>query len=263
MDAILAPALKAGRLELRCGQALGSGITLDQLRKDFDAVLLAAGLGGSMSLGKAHGVVDALSFLRQVKRGELKSVPARVAVLGGGNTAMDAAVTAKRLGATDVYLVYRRSFAEMPAWPAERETFMASGGHCLILTQPLGYETDPAGNLTGLRIARTELGAPDASGRRRPVTVPHSESVLRVDLVIEALGQDLADEMKAALKTLAFTKDGRVQTRPDNPFATNLNKVFAAGALVNGGTTAVQGVAEGLQAAAEIDRFLAQHPKSN
>jgi NADPH-dependent glutamate synthase beta subunit-like oxidoreductase len=195
-------------------------------------------------------------FLRKVKSGELKSVPDRVAVLGGGNTAMDAAVTARRLGATDVYLVYRRSFAEMPVWPAERAMFMASGGHCLILTQPLGYETDKDGNLTGLKVMRTELGEADASGRRRPVAVPNSESVIRVGLAIEAIGQDVGDEMKAALKGLAFTRGGLVQTRPDNPFATSLDKVFAAGDLVNGGATAVQGVAEGMKAAEAIRREL-------
>jgi glutamate synthase (NADPH/NADH) small chain len=170
---------------------------------------------------------------------------------------MDAAVTAKHLGAKDVYLIYRRSFGEMPAWPVEREKFMASGGHCLILTQPLGYETDPKGKVTGLKIMRTELGEPDASGRRRPVAVAGTESVLRVDWSIEAIGQEVADDVKAALKGLTFTKGGLIQTRPENPFATTLDNVFAAGDLVNGGTTAVQGVAEGMKAAEQIERTLA------
>lgn len=255
-DAILAPARKAKRLEIKFGHELGADVKLPELQKKHDAVLLALGLGGSVSLGSVEGAVDALEFLRKVKSGEVKSVPDKVAVLGGGNTAIDAAVTAKHLGAKDVFLVYRRSFAEMPAWPAEREKFMASGGHCLILTQPLGYETDKKGTLTGLKIARTELGEPDASGRRRPVGVPNSESVLTVGMVIEAIGQEVAEEMKAALTGLEFTQSGMVRTRPDNPFATTLDKVFAAGDLVNGGTTAVQGVAEGMKAGEAIDRLL-------
>ena len=103
-----------------------------------------SGLPGSTSLGKACGVTDALSFLRDVKRGKIRALSGRVAVLGGGNTAIDAAVTAKQLGAEDVFLVYRRSFAEMPAWPEERKRLLQSGCHPMILTQPLGYRDRPA-----------------------------------------------------------------------------------------------------------------------
>lgn len=297
-EAILKPALAAGRLDVKFGWELGesargvatppsplpspaegrgkrdhlspggrgrtavggpgegggraTGISLSALVRDYDAVLLAIGLSGSTSLGYAPGVFDALSFLKQAKSGEVKSIPVRVAVLGGGNTAMDAAVTARKLGARDVYLVYRRSFAEMPAWPAEREKFMASGGHCLILTQPLGYERGPDGKLAGLRIARTELGEPDASGRRRPQVLPQTESLLEVGMVIEALGQQIPEELKVHLQPLQFTKDGRVKTVAPDSCATGYGRVYVAGDLLNGGTTAVQGVAEGMKAAAEI-----------
>jgi 2,4-dienoyl-CoA reductase (NADPH2) len=254
--AILEPARKSGRLETVFGKELGKDLTLDDLTKKFDAVLLAVGLGGAMSLGKADGVMDALVFLRRIKTGELKSVPDKVAVLGGGNTAMDAAVTAIEKGAKDVYLVYRRSFAEMPAWPEERDRFMEKGGHCLILTQPLGYEVDAKGRLTGLKIARTELAEPDASGRRKPVTVAGSESVMKVAMVIEALGQGVPDEIRTALKGVTLTHSGFVATRGEDAFATNLKKVFAAGDLVNGGTTVVRCVAEGMQAAIEIGSSL-------
>ena len=123
------------------------------------------------SLGGVPGVVDALGFLARVKRGELTGHQGRVAVMGGGNTAVDAAVTAKRLGAGDVYLVYRRSYLQMPAWEEDRDVLLKSGVDPLFLTQPCGYETAD-GKLTGLRVARTELGPADASGRRRPQTVP-------------------------------------------------------------------------------------------
>jgi glutamate synthase (NADPH/NADH) small chain len=177
-------------------------------------------------------------------------------VLGGGNTAVDAAVTAKQLGAADVFVVYRRSAAEMPAWPEEQKRLRKTGCHLLILTQPLGYETDGKGQVVGLRVARTELGEPDASGRRAPRTVPGSEYVLPVAMVIEAIGQGLPDAVRSALEGVSLTRHGLVATRPDSQ-ATSLEGVFAGGDLVNGGTTAVQAVAEGMKAADEIDRTLA------
>ncbi len=255
VDAILAPAKTAGRVEIRLQHALGKDVSLEQLRGQYDAVFLGLGLGKSSSLGHAEGVLDALAFLRQAKQGRITSVGQKVAVLGAGNTAMDAAVAARDLGARDVYVVYRRSFAEMPAWPSERDRALQRGCHVLILTQPLGYETDPSGKLTGLRTARTELGEPDPSGRRAPKAVPGSESVMAVDSVIEAMGQAIPGELKEALDQVELTKHGLVATQPDSQ-ATSLNGVFAGGDLVNGGTTAVQGIAEGMRAADQIDQFL-------
>jgi formate dehydrogenase major subunit len=283
IEAILAPAQAAGRIEIRCGCALGSGAELDlaRLRDAFDAVFLAIGLPGATSLGAARGVTDAIAFLRDVKCGKIAQLSGKVAILGGGNTAIDAAVTAKQLGAEDVYLVYRRSLAEMPAWPDERKRLLDSGCHPMILTQPLGYATDEHGTLTGLRIARTELATrpekgtgpicrngPEgaahkldlspfpASGRRAPRVLAGTESVLGVDLVVEALGQGIPTELRAALEGLDLSRHGLVATRPDSQ-ATSLPGVFAGGDLVNGGTTAVQGIAEGMRAAEEIDRLLA------
>ncbi len=185
----------------------------------------------------------------------MTSVGEKVAVLGGGNTAMDAAVTAKRLGARDVYVVYRRSLAEMPAWPEERREMLEQGCHLLILTQPMGYESDGTGKLRGLRVARTELGDPDESGRRAPKIVPDSQSVIAVDLVIEALGQGIPSELQQALGSVELTRHGLVATGPESQ-ATSVAGVFAGGDLVNGGTTAVAGISEGMRAAEEIDGLL-------
>ena len=255
VDAILAPAMQARRIDIQLSRALSRDVSLEELRSGFDAVFLAIGLGQSTSLGKAQGVVDALTFLGEAKRGEIRELCGRVAVLGAGNTAVDAALTAQRLGAADVFVVYRRSLAEMPAWPDERQRLLASGCHLLILTQPLGYQTDSHGRLTGLRIARTELGGPDASGRRSPRPIPGTESLLAVDWAIEALGQSIPTSLRGALLPLELTRQGLVATRPDSQ-ATSLPGVYAGGDLVNGGATAVQGVAEGIRAAEEIDGLL-------
>ena len=255
-DAILKPAIEAGRLGIEYGVALGEQVSLDALRKQFDAVLLAPGLGKGARLCSApEGVTDAMTFLRQIKDGAIKSVPAAVAVLGGGNTAMDAAVAASHAGARDVYLLYRRSFAEMPAWPSERDHFLESGGHCMILTQPVGDEADENGKLAGVRVVRTTLGEPDRSGRRRPEPVAGSESVLKARLAIEALGQELTESLKGALSDLPLTEDGLIRTE-NGAFRTSLPRVYAAGDIVNGGTTAVQCISEGMRAADQIDADL-------
>jgi NADPH-dependent glutamate synthase beta subunit-like oxidoreductase len=170
---------------------------------------------------------------------------------------MDAAVTARRLGARDVYLVYRRSFAEMPAWAEERDRFLAAGGHLMILTQPLGYVTDSTGKVCGVRICRTALGEPDQGGRRAPVVVPDSEGVLGVNLVVEAIGQSLDLATRAALEGVELSRGGLVALR-ENSQGTSLSGVFAGGDIVNGGKTAVQAIADGMQAAEEMHRLAAQ-----
>ena len=254
IKAIIQPALDAGRLHLHLQTALGESCTLESLRRDFDAVLVAVGLRHSVSLGTADGVTDAITFLRAVKQGRLTTMPPKTAILGAGNTAMDAASTAIRLGSRDVYVIYRRSFAEMPAWKQERDAFLEAGGHILLFNQPLGYETDHRGRLTALRVQRTELGEADESGRRRPVPIENSEFSLAVDMVIEAMGQAVDANLVRALKDLRFTERNLLAV--DDSFATNVDGVYAAGDAVNGGTTAVQGIAEAMRAAVAIDRRL-------
>ncbi len=258
IDAILEPAIRAGRVEIKLGYALGRDTSLGELTSEYDAVFLAPGLGKATSLGGADGVLDSLSFLARAKRGQIASIADRVAVLGGGNTAMDAATTAKSLGARDVFIVYRRSFAEMPAWPSERERVLAAGCHLLIFTQPLGYATSSDGKLTGLKIARTRLGEPDSSQRRRPSVIEGTQSVLDVDVVIEAIGLELAIDLREALAALSFTPQGLLELS-DGSQATSIPGIFAGGDLVSGGTTAVRGISEGMQAAQEIDEYMLEY----
>jgi NADPH-dependent glutamate synthase beta subunit-like oxidoreductase/2,4-dienoyl-CoA reductase-like NADH-dependent reductase (Old Yellow Enzyme family) len=252
-----------GAIERRTGVQLGPDFTLDGiLREGFDAALLAPGLGESVPLpgaGRpAQGVRGALEFLVATKQGE--PVRGAVVVLGGGNTAIDAAVSARRAGASDVAIAYRRSFAEMPAWPDERDAAIRAGVNFLVLTQPLGYVAGEDGRLTGVRVARTRLGAPDASGRRSPELLPGSEHVIPADLVVEAIGQSADPGLRAALTGVEFTPKGLIRTDGDS-LQTSRHGVWAAGDIVNGGTTVVQAVAEGIRAAREIDTFLRGLPK--
>ncbi len=260
MDREVEAVLSAGeRVERRQGVEFGVSCTLADLEKEgFDAILLTVGLGSSVELPSAvrpaAGVVPALDFLRNVKRGERLEGPALV--LGGGNTAMDAARSALLAGASDVAVVYRRSFAEMPAWPDERDVALRAGVNFLILTAPLGYEVDAGGRLTGLRVCRTRLGSPGPDGRRQPEPIPASEHVLPAGLVVEAIGQRVDPVIRAALEGLEFSRNARLVTQPDS-MMTSREGVFVAGDLLNGGTTVVQAVAEGARAAREIHGYLA------
>ncbi len=230
---------------------------LNSIRSRFDAVFLGFGLSASMNLPSATsrpaGVEDALSFLKRMKSKSDLSVGKKVAVLGGGNTAIDAAVVAKQAGAQDVYIVYRRSFNLLPAWQKERDDALEKGVHFLILSQPLDYVTEN-GQLKGLKIARTELGEPDASGRRRPIIFPNSEYIFPVNHVIEAIGQRIDDETKKALGNLELDNNGWIKV--DEYFQTSIENVFAGGDIINGGTTAVQAVADAMKAAVAINERL-------
>ncbi len=248
------------RLEWRFGQALGTERTLDDLfAEGFDAVVLAMGLGFSGSIvegaERPAGVLEAGAFLSHMNRNPDHACPPRVAVLGGGNTAADAAVCAARRGARDVYLVYRRSYRQMPAWPKERDEALHAGVHLLLLCQPLSYVTGPDGRLTGVRLQRTQLGPPDASGRRRPVPVEGGEFTLEIDLAVEALGEQMEPLPEAALAGVRRTRGGLITADPATQ-ATSRPRVWAAGDCANGGTTVAQAVAEGLRAARAIDRYL-------
>jgi NADPH-dependent glutamate synthase beta subunit-like oxidoreductase len=142
----------------------------------------------------------------------------------------------------------------MPASPEERDLAIRSGVHLLILTAPLGYAVDGDGTLAGLMAARTRLGAPGLDGRRKPEIIKGSEHMLPADLIVEAIGQQLAPEVADALPGVRLTENGLVWTR-SGTLETSRSGVFAAGDVVNGGTTVVQAVAEGAKAARQIHAF--------
>ncbi len=247
------------RMILRLGETLDSTHNLDTiLAQGFDAAFIGLGLPQSTRVAAKplDGLWNAMDFLSAAKRGNGLNLTGKSAgVIGGGNTAMDVAVTAVHLGAQDVYVIYRRSFREMPAWSAERDRAIRGGVHFLVLTQPLGYNSQN-GKLTGIKLCPTRLGEPDQSGRRRPEPLESSAYDLDMDIVIEAIGQTASDGIEQVLNGVAFDH-GLIRTKPGTQ-ATSRRGVFAGGDMVRGPSTVVAAVADGMRAAREIDHFLQQ-----
>ena len=247
------------RMILRIGKELSADFSLDNIIDEgFDAVFIGIGLAESVSIGDKDidGLWNAMEFLSAAKEtGRLDIEGKRVAAIGGGNTAMDVAITARQLGAKDVYVIYRRSFKEMPAWSAERDRAINEGVHFLILTQPIGFSWRH-GKLTGIKVCPTRLGQPDQTGRRRPEPVQSSAYELDMDIVVEAIGQKLPEKISKILPGVELT-NGLIQTK-DGTLATSRPGVFAGGDIVRGASTVVAAVADGMAAAKEIDEFLKQ-----
>jgi len=239
--------------EFRLGKQLGRDFSLDDLRRDFDAVFLAIGAQGSRSL-QCPGeelATPALGFLKQLAEGQPPIVGNDVIVVGGGNTAMDACRSAVRLGAKSVRVLYRRSRREMPCLMEEVEAAEAEGVKIEFLVAPLRLQRK--GDMLVLTCQRMELGAPDESGRARSMAIPGSDFDVQASCVIAAIGQavDMAPLNGAQL---TLSKWG-IATDP-RTLATNLPGVFAGGDAVTGPDLAVRAVAAGKLAAASIDQYL-------
>ena len=227
----------------------------DLFSQGYEAVYLATGAGSSQKMGipgeDSNGVMQALDFLRRANAGEKIDIGQRVAVVGGGNSAMDATRVALRLGAKEVTLVYRRSRAEMPAAAEEAEEAELEGVKFAVLTNPTKVLSEN-GRLTGIECIKMELGEPDASGRRRPVAVKGSEFSINADTIIMAIGQTV-DKTKLPDK-LEFSKGGTVQADPVT-MQTNIQGVFAGGDAVTGPADVIHVVAQGKEAAISIDCY--------
>ncbi len=234
---------------------IGADIRLDDIRRDNDAVFLATGAHLGTRLGvegdKLTGVYDGISFLRDVNLGAKINVGQRVAVIGGGNVAIDSARVALRLGAKDVRIIYRRTREEMPASPEEVDAALEEGIKIDFLTGHLKVGRKN-GHLT-LTCNRMELGEPDASGRRRPVPVKYSEYDTNYDVVIGAIGQALDGQV--ASDTDIVIDQGYFKTDAMT-LETSVKGVFAGGDCVSGPATVIQAVAAGKRAAESIDRYL-------
>lgn len=238
------------------GKELGKDFTLEELKTDYDAVFIGIGCQLASMPGIKNqdlpGVYSGIDFLRRVTLGENVSIGSKVAVIGGGNTAMDAARTAVRLGAKEVMVFYRRTREEMPAQAIEIDEAMEEGVKFHFLTNPkffIGTE-----KLTAIELVKMELGPKDASGRRRPIEIEDSEFTAPVDSVILALGQKTDQELLNTLH-LELTRWGTIAADPKQGISSQAG-VFAAGDCVTGAATVVEAVGAARTAAENIDAYL-------
>jgi len=229
--------------------------SVHELREQgYDAIFFAIGAHAASKMRvegeDIEGVVDCVTFLRDVSLGKKVKLGDRIAVIGGGNAAIDASRTALRLGAKDVSILYRRTQDEMPADPEEIHGALDEGVHIDFLVAPSRIHRDN-GHID-LECIRMRLGEPDASGRKRPEPIPGSEFNTEVDVVIAAIGQTLQLPEDMGLE---LNRNNTVKVDPDS-LATNVDGVFAGGDAVSGPASVIQAVAAGRQAAISIDRYL-------
>jgi heterodisulfide reductase subunit A-like polyferredoxin len=245
-------------VEIRLNTKVGVDVAFEDIRKDYDAVFVGVGTHISSKLDvpgeDLDGVVHGIDFLKRVNLGEKVFLGERVAVVGGGNVAMDAVRTALRTGSKEAFILYRRTRAEMPAADEEIEEALAEGIKMEFLAAPARIIGD-SGKVTGIECIRMELGEPDASGRRRPVPVEGSEFVLDVDAVIPAIGQ-AADLSFIPEGTGISINKWNTFDVDDVTFATSVEGIFAGGDDVTGPATIIEAIAAGKEAARSIDRYL-------
>ncbi len=228
----------------------------DLLADEFGAVLLAVGAQRGRRLGvpgeeESSAVEDALTFLRRVNDGDRTPLPGKVVVIGGGSTAVEAARTALRVGASSVEILYRRSRQEVRAADDEVDAAEMEGVRFRFLAAPVRAVVEE-GRLRGLECLQVALGAPDADGRRRPIPMPGSEFLVKADHVLAAVGQE-AD--LTFLPSGSATEGGRLLAEADT-LMTSLPGVFAAGDVVTGPATVVDAIAAGHRAAESIAHYL-------
>ncbi len=251
--------IKKMGVQIKTGYRLGKNITLPGLRKSgYEAVCLSIGMPKGAKLGlpneDAKGVVDALDFLREYNLKGSTAVGKKVAVIGGGNAAVDVARTALRLGAGEVSVLYRRTRDQMPAWDEEVNEAVREGVKFEFLIAPVGLVTS-GGRVTGLKCRRMKLGEFDRGGRRKPVDGDKAEFTVEADQVVAAIGQTLAPSEVFDGISPKLSRDNRVETDPVTG-VTSADWLFAAGDVVTGPASVVGAVAGGEQAAVGIDRHL-------
>ena len=260
--------LKAIGVTFETDSVIGRVLTIDELKNEygFEAVFLGTGAGLPRFMGikgeGAKGVFSANEYLTRtnlMKAYEADSETPilhakKIAVVGGGNVAMDAARCAKRLGAETVYIVYRRSEAELPARREEVEHAKEEEIIFRLLTNPVEILTDNEDNVVGLKCIRMELGEPDASGRRRPVEIPGSEFDIDVDCVIMALGTSPNPLLKKTTPGLETQRRGEIVA--DETGKTSLDGVYAGGDAVTGAATVILAMGAGKTAAKAIDAYI-------
>ena len=260
--------LKALGVKVETNMVIGRVLSVDELlEQGFEAVFIGSGAGLPRFMNipgeNLKGVYSANEFLTRVNLMKAyqpgSDTPIehakRVAVVGGGNVAMDAARCAKRLGAEEVFIVYRRSEKELPARAEEVEHAKEEGIVFHLLNNPTKILGDDQGNVTGMECVRMELGEPDASGRRRPVEVPGSEFVLEVDSVIMAIGTSPNPLIKSTTQGLETQKWGGIVVEEATGL-TSRERVYAGGDAVTGAATVILAMGAGKTAAQAIHKAL-------
>lgn len=251
---------------LQMNAIVGRTFSIEQLRKDFDAVFIAVGAGLPQFMNvpgeNLKGVYSANEYLTRVnlmgawdpasRTPVLKGK--RVVVVGGGNVAMDAVRTGKRLGASEAVICYRRGKEELPARLEEVHHAEEEGIRFEMLAAPLAVEGSDDGWVTGLKCQRMRLGEPDASGRRKPEAVPGSEFTIACDLVVSAIGTRANPLLTQTCPDLKLNKWGNVIV--DQDLMTSIPGIFAGGDIVRGAATVILAMGDGKAAAKKIDAWL-------
>ncbi|MEJ2170635.1 MAG: FAD-dependent oxidoreductase, partial [Desulfobacterales bacterium] len=245
-------------VKIKTNTPLGAELTIDDLLNDgYKAVYLALGAHRGIDLGipgeKAKGVRQGVDFLREANLTGKTEVGKKVAIIGGGNVAIDVSRSAVRLGAKEVHIIYRRTRTEMPAWEEEIQAAEAEGVKITYLSAPQEILTHD-GSVVGLRCIRMELGEPDSSGRRRPIPVPGSEYDMEIDQLVAAIGQQPDLSSIENLTGLNFSRWGTLETDAVT-YATHREGVFGGGDLQTGPGIAIAAIAAGREAAESMVRY--------
>jgi len=264
-------ALKNLGVDFQKNAVIGFTDTVDELLKNgYDAVFIAVGAGLPYFLNipgeNFNGVYSSNEFLTRVNLMKAYQFPdydtpvfncenKKVAVFGGGNTAMDAVRTSKRLGAEHAYIIYRRSDVEMPARKEEIHHAEEEGIEFIYLSNPLEFIGSKDGWLKAVKLQKMELGEPDSSGRRRPVPIPGSEYELEIDMAVIAIGNGSNPIIQKTTPELQFNKWGNILV-DESTMKTSKDGVFAGGDIVTGGATVILAMGAGRKAAAAINQYL-------
>jgi glutamate synthase (NADPH/NADH) small chain len=259
--------LTAAGVKIECNTIIGRTYTIPELQTNFDAIFIANGAGLPVFMNvpgeNLKGVYSANEYLTRINLMAAYQFPAsdtpvlhghRVAVVGGGNVAMDAVRTAKRLGAQEAMIVYRRTRDELPARAEEVHHAEQEGIRFELLTAPLEVLGNDKRWVTGMRCQRMKLGESDSSGRRRPEPIPGSEFLFECDIVVVAIGTRANPLLTATCPELKLNQWGNIVA--DENGRTNLPGVFAGGDIVRGAATVILAMGDGKKAAQAMDEFL-------
>ena len=246
-------------VEIVTRMPIGKELNLESLRKKYDAVYIAAGAHKAEKLGipgeDLQGVIHGVTFMRMVNLDKNPKIGSRVAVVGGGNTAMDSSRSSLRLGAKEVFILYRRTREEMPVDPRELEEVEEEGIKVHYLTQPIRVLSRDGIRVSGVQCIRNRLGDPEKDGRRRPIPVEGTEFDIDIDLLIPAVSQSPDISFLPEEIGLEISKWDRLSVNPET-FETNVRGIFAGGDFVTGPRDVIRVIADGRKAALSIHRYL-------